>query len=116
MNQSKIPDFSNRKKCISCGKQATKLCDIVTGVASWAGHPPRKNGVFTDQLGEVPMQWNLTCDKPICDKCAVSLNEYMDICPDGHIEIEDSKGMETDVFKIKRKLLEAKYDLILKIV
>ena len=36
--------------------------------------------------------------------------------PDGHIEIEDSKGMETDVFKIKRKLLEAKYDLILKIV
>lgn len=36
--------------------------------------------------------------------------------PDGHIEIEDSKGMETDVFKIKRKLLEAKYDLILKLV
>lgn len=36
--------------------------------------------------------------------------------PDGHIEIEDSKGMETDVFKIKRKLLEAKHDLILKIV
>jgi len=38
--------------------------------------------------------------------------EYMD----GHIEIEDSKGMETNVFKIKRKILEAKYDLILKIV
>ena len=36
--------------------------------------------------------------------------------PDGHIEIEDSKGIETPIFKIKRKLLEAKYDLILKIV
>jgi hypothetical protein len=36
--------------------------------------------------------------------------------PDGHIEIEDTKGMQTDVFKLKRKLLEAKYDLILKIL
>jgi len=36
--------------------------------------------------------------------------------PDGRIEIEDVKGVETAVFKIKRKLLEAKYDLILKIV
>lgn len=35
---------------------------------------------------------------------------------DGHTEIEDTKGVETDVFKIKRKLLEAKYDLILKII
>lgn len=36
--------------------------------------------------------------------------------PDGRREIEDVKGVETAVFKIKRKLLEAKYDLILKIV
>lgn len=36
--------------------------------------------------------------------------------PDGHIEIEDSKGFSTEVFKIKRKLLEAKYNMILKIV
>ena len=36
--------------------------------------------------------------------------------PDGRIEIEDSKGFSTEVFKIKRKLLEAKYDMILKIV
>ena len=35
---------------------------------------------------------------------------------DGHIEVEDVKGIFTPVFKLKRKLLEAKYDLILKIV
>ena len=36
--------------------------------------------------------------------------------PDGHVEIEDVKGILTPVFQLKRKLLEAKYDLILKIV
>lgn len=92
MNQPKTTDFSNKKKCISCGRQATKLCDIVTGVASWAGHPPRKNGVFTDQLGEVPMEWNLTCDKPICEKCATHMNEHMDICPDCIKEIKKRAG------------------------
>lgn len=42
--------------------------------------------------------------------------DFAVLYPDGHVEIEDVKGMETAVFKIKRKLLEAKYDLILKIV
>jgi len=36
--------------------------------------------------------------------------------PDGHIEIEDTKGVETQLFKIKRKILECKYDLILSIL
>jgi len=85
-------DFENKKKCIGCGKQATKLCDIVTGVARWAGHPPRKNGIFTDQLGEVPMEWNLTCDKPICDKCSIHLSEHMDICPDCYRKIKIAAG------------------------
>lgn len=38
--------------------------------------------------------------------------EYLD----GHKEIEDVKGIKTEVFNIKRKLLEAKYDLILRII
>lgn len=36
--------------------------------------------------------------------------------PDGSVDIEDVKGILTEVFKIKRKLLEAKYDIIIKIV
>ena len=35
---------------------------------------------------------------------------------DGHREIEDVKGMETEVFKIKRKIFEGRYDLIIKLV
>lgn len=76
MNQAKSPDFSNKKKCISCGKQANLLCDIVTGAWRWAGHPPKVNGVALD----IPLETKTTCDKPICDKCAIHLNEHMDIC------------------------------------
>ena len=73
-------DFENKKKCMKCGKQATKLCDIVTGTAGWAGHPPRylTQGVHNP---EVKMGWNLTCDNPICEKCSAHLSEHMDICP-----------------------------------
>ncbi len=36
--------------------------------------------------------------------------------PDGHIEIEDTKGLKTEAFKLKHKLFEARYpDLELKI-
>ncbi|MCB8818676.1 hypothetical protein [Desulfosporosinus shakirovi] len=68
MNQILNPDFSNKEKCISCGKQATKLCDIVTGHIM----------TTSKEIG----LWNTTCDNPICDKCSIHLNEYMDICPD----------------------------------
>lgn len=37
--------------------------------------------------------------------------------PDGHQEIEDVKGMETEIFKLKRKMFEYKYpELTLKVV
>lgn len=82
-------DFSipKKEKCIGCGKRATKLCDIVTGQARWAGHPPRSatGGVHNP---EALMEWNTTCDKPICDKCTTHLNEHMDICPDCVKEIK----------------------------
>jgi hypothetical protein len=36
---------------------------------------------------------------------------------DGHQEIEDVKGMETEIFKLKRKMFEYRYpDLTLKVV
>ena len=71
-------DFSNKEKCISCGKQATKLCDIVTGIYYACG------GNFDTG--------NTTCDKPICLKCSIHLNEHMDICPDCAKEIKRIGG------------------------
>ena len=85
------PDFTNKKKCISCTRQATKLCDIVIGVAIWAGHPPRylTGGVHNP---EVHTRYNLTCDKPICNECAIDLNEHMDICQECYVEIKKKAG------------------------
>ena len=40
---------------------------------------------------------------------------YFD-CDTGQIVVEDVKGIETQVFKIKRKLLEARYPIVLKLV
>jgi len=86
----KETDFSNKGKCRSCGKYATRLCDIITGTAKWAGHPPKnEDGKIPPNT---PMEWNLTCDKPICEKCSIHLNEYMDICPDCFKEIKLKGG------------------------
>jgi len=71
-------DFSNKEKCISCGKRATKLCDIITG--------------HVVACGGTMQSWNTTCDKPICEKCSIHLNEYMDICPDCFKEIKRMGG------------------------
>ena len=81
VNQIIEPDFSNKEKCISCGKQATQLCDIVTGVYFSCGNKL--------SVG------NTTCDKPICKKCSIHLNEHMDICPDCIKEIKKRMGVRT---------------------
>ncbi len=70
-------DFSNKERC-RCGKQATKLCDIVVGGIHCVGHPPSVDGVISN----FQMLQKITCDTPICDSCAIHLNEFMDICPE----------------------------------
>lgn len=43
--------------------------------------------------------------------------DFVVLYPDGRIEVEDTKGHATEVFRIKRKLFEARYpDLELKII
>lgn len=47
------------KRCSVCGRKATKLCDF-------------------------PLRGKLagkTCDKDLCDKCAVSVGHSVDYCP-----------------------------------
>ena len=83
-------DFTS-EKCIFCGKLATKLCDFVLGTARWAGHPPRyiTGGIHNS---ESPMSHIMTCDRPICDKCAIHINESFDICPKHYEEIKKAGG------------------------
>jgi hypothetical protein len=51
------------KPCICCGKPSTKLCDFRTGERTHA-------------------QGWITCDKPLCDACAVRGGTNIDYCPD----------------------------------
>jgi len=71
--------------CSVCGKkQATKLCDAPIKRMHWVGHPPRSSAVFlpTKIVWETPMHYTITCDRPLCDKCAVSIFPEIDYCPD----------------------------------
>jgi hypothetical protein len=63
-------DFKN--KCLFCNREATKLCDKVTGEYTFAGHPPKGSGL--------PLHNVMMCSRPICDKCATHING-MDLCP-----------------------------------
>lgn len=80
-----IVKFIPRKRlCAVCKKrEATVLCDAIIGTSRFAGHPPRSHihqhgeNMFSD----VPMQKNITCDLPMCGKCATKVTPYMDLCP-----------------------------------
>lgn len=71
--------------CPFCGKRrATKLCDAPTARYHFIGHPPRAS-ISRDMTGRwffsVPMEGVYTCDRPICDECAVTVGPEIDFCP-----------------------------------
>ena len=83
-------DFTS-ERCFFCNKPATKLCDFVTGTLRWAGHPPRylTGGIHNP---EASISYVMTCDRPICDKCAVHINKSFDLCPKHYKEIREVGG------------------------
>ena len=73
----KITDISGGM-CSICGKRmATKLCDAPIGRSRFVGNPPIRNGV--PQL-QVPMEWVITCDRAVCDRCAIEIIPGIDFC------------------------------------
>jgi hypothetical protein len=67
------------ERCKVCNKRkSTRLCDAITGEYRYAGHPPKINGEFSDE----PMSGVITCDMPMCEKCATQVTPYMDLCPE----------------------------------
>jgi hypothetical protein len=60
----------------------------------------------------------LHCQRPVAaDKSIVYRADFRVTYADGHQEIEDVKGMETEIFKLKRKMFEYRYPtLSLKVV
>lgn len=83
-------DFTS-ERCFFCGGPATRLCDFVIGTARWAGHPPRfLTGGIHNPVSL--MSHTMTCDRLICDKCSVHVNESFDICPKHYEEIKKVGG------------------------
>jgi len=58
-------------------RKATTLCDFPKARCYSVGHPPKVNGVVN--LKE-PMIWTTTCDRPMCEKCAIHMGNDIHIC------------------------------------
>jgi hypothetical protein len=64
--------------CTLCKiRKATVLCDFPESRSHFAGHPPKVNGAVN--LKE-PMSWTNTCDRPMCEKCAIKMDNEIHIC------------------------------------
>lgn len=81
-----MSDGPKKTLCSVCKKRtATRLCDFPIGTSRYVGHPPRgqmreakKHSVAWKK---VEMSKTITCDKPLCDKCAIKVHENFDLCP-----------------------------------
>lgn len=72
--------------CSHCKvRPATLLCDAPIGRKNYIGHPPRhlmeKAKNWNYAFVKVEMSEVITCDRPICDKCATRVAEEIDLCP-----------------------------------
>ena len=64
--------------CVECKTRvATLQCDFPVARGHFCGHPPKVNGVV--DLKE-PMAWTYTCDRPMCEKCAIDMDKGIHIC------------------------------------
>lgn len=83
--------------CSVCGKRkATKMCDFPVGKCQYIGHPPRhlmqqaQNANVAWQ--KVEMSKTITCDKLLCDECAIQMGNGIDFCP---VHISDMQIKKT---------------------
>jgi hypothetical protein len=60
------------RRCAHCDRRARKLCDYV---------------IYPMPLSN-PARGPRTCDKPLCDMCAVRVGPNVDYCPDHPIAPE----------------------------
>lgn len=86
-NKGKVihADFS-AVPCAYCGKPAGYLCDMPVREHKWCGHPPREE----IERGNVSMTWHETCNKPMCDECAIFLGSGVHICHECAHHVKDS--------------------------
>jgi hypothetical protein len=80
-------DFKH--KCMFCHKrEATRLCDRVTGGYHFIGHPPVEGITHQKVFFTGKSEGIFTCDRLICDECSTYING-MDFCPKCRDEIKE---------------------------
>lgn len=85
--------------CTVCHKrQATRLCDFPIGRTHYIGHPPRSQMSEAQNANvawkKVQMDKTITCDKPLCDECAIHMQNNIDFCPTHIQEMQSKKVMK----------------------
>ena len=72
--------------CSFCHERpATRLCDAPIGTSHYVGHPPRSEmmaaKIWDVAFKTVKMVDTITCNRPICDRCATQIAKEIDYCP-----------------------------------
>lgn len=75
-----------RNMCSYCGiRPAKRLCDAPIGSSHFIGHPPHSEIMKAKDsyvaFHTVYMSKTITCDRPICEKCATRIAADIDFCP-----------------------------------
>lgn len=74
-----IVKFEPGELCVFCKRRkATRACDFPVGRAHYVGHPPKIGGIIPPG---VPMSYTMTCNRLMCDKCAMNIAHEIDFCP-----------------------------------
>lgn len=68
--------------CVFCHKRpATRLCDAPVGMQRFCGHPPRSLAIYLPDRLVWEISPVITCDKPMCEECAIEIVSGIDYCP-----------------------------------
>lgn len=92
-----IIEFNKNPLCSICKKRpATKQCDFPVGTTHYIGHPPRYQMQQAQNTNiawkKVEMNKIITCDKLLCDECAIIMGNGIDFCPTHIQEMQLKKG------------------------
>lgn len=91
-------DFKTTPLCSICKtRPATKQCDFPTRKTYYIGHPPRylmlQAQSFNTAFQKIEMATTHTCDKLLCDECAITMGNGIDFCPTHRQEMQIKKPM-----------------------
>ena len=94
---SKQIPFPTTPLCSICKtRPATKQCDFPLRKTYYIGHPPRSLMLQAQKnntaFQKVEMATTHTCDKLLCDECAITMGNGIDFCPTHIQEMQIKKA------------------------